>query len=278
MSDGWLKHGDSNQRDLVKMLLPDHGVHFMVGDPGIAKAVAAEVAVAVAGGELPSAHNGGGKTFRFERGFLNLPVGKPRAVCIVGATDKAHIDAAAALRYISAPLPILSREDAKSDLAANGFIQKARDNDVALAIVALDLGDKGGLGLARKYSAFENECAVLIVTPSEPPKNLLTREARVLRIEEHQAKIISRSRWREKRSRRAGDVTSIWTQWTWAAPRRGSSWSRRRTLATPSLRQLFLSPRRPILSHAQASWSTRLVRSMVYIPQRRSAGPTGRRL
>ncbi|MGJ0533087.1 MAG: hypothetical protein ACR65W_07470 [Methylocystis sp.] len=185
MTSGWIQHGDSNQRDLVKMLLPERGVHFMVSDDeDAARALTAELAVMVAGGDLASMQSGGGKSFRLQRGFMNLPTGKPRAVSAVGATDMDHIKLAAALRNINTRLPIYVREDAKCDLAANGFGYKLRENDIALAIVAVDVGEKDGLELVRRYGMFSNEVAILIVTKSEPPKNLLYRETRVMRIVE----------------------------------------------------------------------------------------------
>jgi hypothetical protein len=183
MTDGWIQHGDSDQRDLVKMLLPERGVHFMVSkDSGATRALTAEMAVAVAGGELPSLQNGGGENFRLLRGFMNLPVGKPRAVAVVGATDRDHINVAAALRCVTTQLPIYVRADAKRELAANGFGYKLRENNIALVIVAMNLGEKDGLDLARQYGIFANETCVLIVTPSEPPKHLLSPATRVMRI------------------------------------------------------------------------------------------------
>jgi len=32
MTSGWIQFGDSNQHDLVKTLLPERGVHFLVSD------------------------------------------------------------------------------------------------------------------------------------------------------------------------------------------------------------------------------------------------------
>lgn len=185
MNDGWIQHGDSNQRDLVKMLLPERGVHFMVSDDeGATRALTAELAAMVAGGDLVSMQDGGRNNLRLQRGFMNLPTGKPRAVSVVGATDMDHINVAAALRNINTRLSIYVREDTKCDLAANGFGYKLRENDIALAIVAVDVGEKDGLELVRRYGMFANEATILIVTKSEPPKNLLSRETRVLRIVE----------------------------------------------------------------------------------------------
>jgi len=185
MTSGWIQHGDSNQRDLVKMLLPERGVHFMVSDDeGATRALTAELAVAVAGGDLASMQSGVGRNFRLQRGFMNLPTGNPRDVTVVGATDMDHINVAAALRNINTRLPIFIRADAKCDLAGNGFGYKLREKGIALAIVAVDLGEKDGLDLARKYGMFANEACILIVTKSGPPKSLLSRETRVLRIVE----------------------------------------------------------------------------------------------
>jgi hypothetical protein len=182
---GWKLMGESATHDHVAGVLPASGLHFLVcTDDDTRRAVIADLAVAIAAGPMASELVQEGKKadgWRMASGFLGVATGDQCGVAIIGAAKQSDIDAAAAWRAIKSPLPIAVSTAPKSDIVSARLHDLRYEINVGLVIVAADWSR--GIDEIKRVLNYRGDFAVLVVSATEPPANVMQGDARVIRVD-----------------------------------------------------------------------------------------------
>jgi hypothetical protein len=188
---GWKLMGESATHDLVAGVLPANGMHFLIApNEDERRAIVADMCVAIASGNIGTLVQDGKKSidgWRIESGFFGLDVGKQNGVAIIEAAGHTDVKTAAAWRGVKSDLPIAISTASKSDIVSARLHDLRGEMNVGLVIVAANWSR--GVDEVKRILNYRGDFAVLVVSATEPPANVIGTETRVLRAENGQLSI-----------------------------------------------------------------------------------------
>jgi hypothetical protein len=184
---GWRLAGETTQSDLVNGLLPNSGLHFLVcADDDTRKAIVSDLAVSIAAGNVANIVQEAKKAdgYRLSGGFLGLQAGETCGVAIIEATTQTDIDAAVAWRGIKSFPPIAVSTAPMNDIVSSRLHDLRSEMNVGLVLVLADWSR--GVEEIKRILNYRGEFAVLVVSATKPPANVMQGDARVIRVENGQ--------------------------------------------------------------------------------------------
>ena len=188
---GWRLHGETSCRDLIAGVLPANGMHFLVcAEDDTRRAIVADLAVSIAAGNMArdvvqEAKKADG--WRIVGGFLGLQTGEPCGVAVIGSATQTDIDVAAAWRGIKSFPPIAVSAAPKNDIVSARLHDLRSEMDVGIVIVEADWSR--GIDEVKRILNYRGDFAVLAVSATEPPANVMQDDSRVLRAQAGQLSI-----------------------------------------------------------------------------------------